>query len=135
MGLIMTPLKKAYMSLIKGVARANEHPHDLEVRDGCIQRFEYTYDLSIKFMKRYLEQESSVTEKIDQLNFRDLLRIAGEVGLIQQVTLWFAFREARNNTSHTYNEDKAQEVFQTIPAFLKEAEFLIAELEKRSAPP
>ncbi len=131
MTLIIQPLKNALLSLANGLARAAQNNQDLEVRDGCIQRFEYSYELSIKFIKRYLEQESAITEKIDQLNFRDLLRIAGEIGLIQQVPLWFTFREARNNTSHAYNESKAKEVFLIIPVFLNEAEFLVAELQKR----
>jgi len=131
MTLIIQPLKNALLSLTNGLARAAQNNQDLEVRDGCIQRFEYSYELSIKFIKRYLEQESAITEKIDQLNFRDLLRIAGEIGLIQQVPLWFTFREARNNTSHAYNESKAKEVFLIIPVFLNEAEFLVAELQKR----
>ena len=131
MTLIIQPLKNALLSLANGLARAAQNNQDLEVRDGCIQRFEYSYELSIKFIKRYLEQESAITEKIDQLNFRDLLRIAGEIGLIQQVPLWFTFREARNNTSHAYNESKAKEVFLIVPVFLNEAEFLVAELQKR----
>ena len=131
MTLIIQPLKNALLSLANGLARAAQNNQDLEVRDGCIQRFEYSYELSIKFIKRYLEQESAITEKIDQLNFRDLLRIAGEIGLIQQVPLWFTFREARNNTSHAYNESKAKEVLLIVPVFLNEAEFLVAELQKR----
>jgi hypothetical protein len=39
MTFIMLPLKNAFISLTKGLARANENPQDLEVRDGCIQRF------------------------------------------------------------------------------------------------
>lgn len=131
MSLIITPIQKAFESLNKGLGRAIANPEDLEVRDGCIQRFEYTYELAIKFLKRYIEQESVSTENVDQLNFRDLLRVSFEAGLIQDVNLWFTFREARNNTSHAYNELKAKEVFAVIPEFSKQVHFFIHELEKR----
>jgi nucleotidyltransferase substrate binding protein (TIGR01987 family) len=131
MPIILTPIQKAFESLNKGLKRSLAEPNDLEVRDGCIQRFEYTYELCIKFLKRYLEEESSSPENIDQMNFKDLLRISAEMGLIKEVNSWFAFREARNNTSHAYNEIKAKEVFNVIPAFVKEVEYFIVELEKR----
>lgn len=131
MALNLSPIKKAYGSLTKALQRALQNRDDLEVRDGCIQRFEYTYELSIKFIKRYIETESPTTENVDQLNFRDLLRTAAEIGLIKDVNGWFSFREARNNTSHAYDEIKANQVFSVIPSFADQVQFLIDELEKR----
>lgn len=131
MAITITPLQKTFDSLNKGLARAMANLDDLEVRDGCIQRFEYTYELCVKFLKRYIQEESSTTENVDQINFRDLLRISSEIGLIREVNKWFAFREAKNNTNHAYNEVKAQEVFSVIPAFASEVQFFIEELRKR----
>jgi len=131
MTIIITPLQRAFESLHKALKRAIDNPEDLEVRDGCIQRFEYTYELCVKFLKRYIEEESPITENIDQVNFRDLLRISAEIGLIQEVNHWFAFRAARNNTSHVYNEITAKEVFSIIPQFAVQAQFLIDSLKKR----
>lgn len=133
MPIIITPLQKAFASLSKALTRALENPDDLEVRDGCIQRFEYTYELSIKLLKRYIQEESAGTENVDQITFRDLLRISHEMGLIQEINAWFGFREARNNTSHAYNEIKAEMVFHAIPSFVSQVSFLIIELEKRMA--
>lgn len=132
MSLILTSFQKALSTLHQGLERAVREPDDLEVRDACIQRFEYTYELSIKFIKRYIETQSSITENVDQLNLRDLLRVAGEVGLIHSVELWFSFREARNNTSHTYDELKAIEVFKRIPAFVLAADYLLNKIESGS---
>ncbi len=125
-------LKQSFISLEKALTRSVENPTDLEVRDGGIQRFEYTYELIIKIIKRYLEINAPVPSNIDHLNFRDLLRLAAESGLITNIDLWFQFREARNNTSHGYDENKAKLVFQLIPTFVKEAQQTITILEKKT---
>ncbi len=44
------------------------------------------------------------------MNYRDFLRLAAEVGLIETVKLWFEFREARNKTSHAYIESHFEEL-------------------------
>lgn len=130
MALILDPLKNAYLSLTKAVDRAKLNPEDLEVRDACIQRFEYTYELCIKFIKRYIETENPSPENVDQMNFRDLLRLAAEIGLVEKVELWFQFREARNNTTRAYDEAKAIIVFNAIPGFIQQAGFLLEKLKK-----
>ncbi len=131
MTISITPLKQACSSLVKALDRASREPADLEVRDACIQRFEYTYELCIKTIKRYIEQEMPLSEKVDQLNYRDLIRIAFEIGLIDRTEQWFKFREARNQTSHAYDENKAKLVFQVLPGFVHLAQFLLSQLDKR----
>ena len=124
-------LKNAWLSLDKAIQRATREPHDLEVRDACIQRFEYTYELCIKTIKRFIEHEMPITENIDQVNYRDLLRIAFEIGLIHHVEAWFEYREARNQTSHAYDQNKAKAVFDATLHFVIDAKQLITELNKR----
>ena len=132
MALNLSPLKKAITSLSRGLNRALQNRDDLEVRDGCIQRFEYTYELAQKTIRRYL----AITEaaSIQELSFPSLIRLAYERGLLhEEWSIWKAFRDARNTTSHTYDENKAHEVFEHIPTFLVEAKFLYNEIEKRQA--
>jgi nucleotidyltransferase substrate binding protein (TIGR01987 family) len=131
MKLNITALKNACLSLDNGINRAKREPNDLEVRDACIQRFEYTYELCIKSIKRFIELEMPLFEKIDQMNYRDLLRVAFEIGLIINVEDWFAYREARNQTSHTYDQNKAKAVFEVAVSFVITAKRLINELERR----
>lgn len=131
MAIKIAPLQKAFQSLVKAVNRSIKEPDDMEIRDACIQRFEYTYELCIKMMKRYIEQEMPISEKVDQMNYRDLLRIAAEIGLITHAELWFQYREARNQTSHAYNEIKAQSVYDVLPDFIQKAQFLINQLDAR----
>lgn len=129
--MILSPLEKACTSLGVALSRSKAAPKDLELRDACIQRFEYTYELCVKSIKRYLEEETVFTSEIDRWNYRDLMRVAHESGLIQNVELWFEYREARNQTSHAYDENKAKAVYKVLPEFLVQAESLIANLKIR----
>ena len=134
MKISIDPLEKAWWSLNKAMDRALREPGDLEVRDACIQRFEYTYELSIKTIKRYIEYEMPLTENVDQLNYRDLIRVAFEGGLVEQIEHWFQYREARNQTSHAYDEKKAEAVYQVLPAFVKSSKFLLQQFKQRLKP-
>ena len=127
--MLITGLQKALASLDKGLARSKKEPSDLEVRDACIQRFEYSYELSIKSIKRYIQTQSPTSENVDLLNFKDFLRLAAEIGLIRDPLAWVGFREARNNTSHAYDENKAVAVFEQLSHFMEEAYFLLSRLE------
>lgn len=128
----ISSLRKAHASLVAAMAvePADETQRVLK-RDAVIQRFEYTYELCHKMLKRYLEATSSTPSSIDQMDFRDLLRLAGEAGLITRVEDWFVFRDKRNITSHAYNEAKAQEVFASIPDFIVASGELVRNLETR----
>ena len=55
-------------------------PEKIVLRDGVIQRFEFTFELSWKMLKRYLEEFG--LEKVDGLNNRDLFRVGFEQGLL-----------------------------------------------------
>jgi nucleotidyltransferase substrate binding protein (TIGR01987 family) len=117
-------LTKAVLSLSQALAIATTRPEDLLLRDGCIQRFEYTYELSVKYMRRQLEALADSPTSIDELGFKDMVRAAAERGLIADPAAWFGYRELRNATAHTYDPDKAQLVFEALPAFLAAAQGL-----------
>ncbi|PIE13989.1 MAG: nucleotidyltransferase [Rhodobacterales bacterium] len=104
------------------------------VKDACIQRFEYTYALAHKLLKRQLEMMSPNPSEIDQMSFPDMIRSGAERGLLANGwDEWQRFRHARNATSYAYNEKKANEVFSRIPAFRDEAAFLLDRLQERNA--
>jgi uncharacterized protein len=73
----LSPLRKALASLDLALAQ----PKNEFLRDSVIQRFEYTYDLSWKLLKRHLEEDEGV-ENVDRLTRKELLRMAFEKGLI-----------------------------------------------------
>lgn len=131
MKLDFSSLKKAIKSLRKAIVRAQKAPRDEELRDAVIQRFEYTYELAWKMMKRQIENESPNPAEIDRLSFKDLLRTAAEKGIVSDVEKWLIYRDQRNITSHTYDEDDAKSVYETAIVFIDDAEALLLDLEKR----
>ena len=132
--LYLTPLERALDRLKEGWARHLAQPDDEQLRDGLIQRFEFTYELSHKTLKRFLEANSASPEEYDRMGFPDMIRSANEAGLLKSAwPQWSVFRKMRNLTSHTYNEATAKQVVATIPDFITEAEFLLATLQERTA--
>lgn len=99
---------------------------------GAIQKFEFVYELSLKMMKRQLKLLAISDEQVEADNFRDILRDAAKYGLIENIEAWVAYRKMRNITSHTYDQNKAQEVYNGISDFLESSGFLLAQLHKRN---
>lgn len=131
MKLDISSLEKAINSLNAALEEYKIQQNDF-LRDSCIQRFEYTYELSWKMLKRYLEMSEPASNTIDELSFPGLIRKANERGLLlSDWTQWKVFREARNATSHAYNENKAEDVFSIIPDFYDESLFLFNKLQER----
>ncbi len=123
--LSILPLEKAIQRLKEGLARYRTDTSDAQIRDGLIQRFEFTYEQAHKTLKRYLEYASANPEQFDEMTFQDLIRTANEQGLLlSDWSDWRNFREMRARTSHTYNEDDAIAVVGRIPRFVEEAIYL-----------
>jgi nucleotidyltransferase substrate binding protein (TIGR01987 family) len=121
-------LAKALDTLDIALSAHAAAPADAFVRDACIQRFEYSYELAHKMLRRHLAatEQSSVQE----LSFPNLIRLAYRRGrLAESWDIWSIFRDARNATSHAYNEAKAVEVVKNIPAFAAAARFLLTQLD------
>ncbi|WP_295427666.1 nucleotidyltransferase substrate binding protein [uncultured Thiodictyon sp.] len=132
MTLVIEPFVRAIARLDEGLARYLRETSDLQIRDGLIQRFEFTYELSHKTLKRYLEETSASPAQYDGMSFADLIRSANEAGLLlSDWPAWRGFREMRNQTSHAYDEAVAQKVVAGIPAFLGEVIHLRDRLTER----
>jgi len=74
----------------------NQHPI---VREGVIQRFEYTFELAWKTLKDFL-----VFRKVtlDRSGPGDVLRAAFATGYITEGAVWMEALDARNEMSHVY---------------------------------
>lgn len=129
----LSSLFNAIDRLDEGLARYLADPSDTQIRDGLIQRFEFTYEISHKMLKRYLEMVSPTPEQFDGMPFQDMIRSGNEQGLLlSDWPRWRTFRDMRSKTSHTYDEAKALEVVAEIPAFLDEAQYLRDQLKARA---
>lgn len=127
----LTALQRAINSLDEAIIRAKQEKNDELIRDGVIQRFEYTFELSIKMLKRILEKISLYPNEIDHYSYHQLLREAAEKGLIVNVESWIHYRYQRNITSHVYHQDKAISVFKTSLQFIDDAKLLLSQLKER----
>ncbi|MDD5055989.1 MAG: nucleotidyltransferase substrate binding protein [Candidatus Peribacteraceae bacterium] len=124
----LSPLEDALKQLKQGLKEAMENPASDIIRDGVIQRFEYSHELALKFIRRILETRHA--DKVDQMSYNELLRTAAERGYIENVEEWMEYRKARNQTSHTYDGTVAVLVFKSAAPFLKNATIFFKHLEK-----
>ena len=102
LSLHLETLKKALATLKEVLLE----PYSLVARDAAIQRFEYTFELTWKVLKKI-----SKIEGMESPSPRHALRAAHQLGLISNPDLWFEFLDDRNQTSHTYSGLTADKVF------------------------
>lgn len=76
------------------------------IRDSVIQRFEFCYELAWKMLKLKLEDEG-----IEARTPKETSQAAVAAGLIADGNLWTELQRMRNQTSHTYDEKLAREVY------------------------
>ncbi len=76
------------------------------VRDAVIQRFEFTYELGWKCMFYWLRSEK---EKVPEMP-RPVIQAAFKAQMITDADTWERLKDCRDETSHTYNDNKAVEV-------------------------
>ncbi|MCL2484577.1 MAG: nucleotidyltransferase substrate binding protein [Endomicrobia bacterium] len=133
MTLDLSSLKKAVTRLKEVLIELEKDNANKFIKDAAIQRFEYTYELSYKMLRRFLEIDEHDKQEIKEMGFANIIRTASQRGLLlNDLEKWLAYREKRNITSHVYDENKADDVISVIPDFLKEAEFLLKKLSERS---
>ena len=99
---------------------ADASPETIELyRESLIQRFEVCYDQLWKALRRYLiteldTQPSSIPVRI--------LRLAGEAGImVGSPVRWRDYIKARNNTTHTYDEELTLAALDLMPSFINDA--------------
>ncbi len=69
-------------------------------KEGCIQRFEYAFELAWKVMKDYLESEGLIIAPLTPAN---VIRTAFAARVIADGQAWMEALDARNKMSHTYD--------------------------------
>lgn len=99
--------EKAFKQLQKAVIRADEL--DDLAKEGLIQRFEYTFELSWKTLKDYFTAQGETTTSP-----RHVLKMAFQYQLLNNGETWITMLDKRNLMAHTYNEAYFEEVFTAI---------------------
>lgn len=80
------------------------------IKEGLIQRFEYTHELAWNVMKDFLQNSGHT----NIFGSKDATKEAFTAGLIKNGEIWMNMIISRNNTSHTYNQTIADEIFLKI---------------------
>lgn len=126
----LSPLERAIQRLDEGWRRYQQDISDALIRDALIQRFEFTYEISHKMLKRHLQALAANPTEFDMMNFADLIRSANERGLLLgNWPQWRIYRAMLAKTSRTYDENVALEVVSIIPAFQQEVSYLLNKLQ------
>ena len=118
---------------VKTASRVDDSDEDLQetVRAGVIHSFEVAYEQSSKMIKRWLK-ENIGDASVERITQRNIFRLGAENQLISDSERWMEYHEARNSTSHTYNEDAAENVFTEATEFVHDAKQLLSVLEERN---
>lgn len=96
------------------------------------KRFGLSKGKSTACSMEQLKKIASNDQDIDSTEFRDILRLSAQYGLIENIDDWLDYRKMRNITSHTYDENKAQQVYNGIANFLESSRFLLQQLKIRN---
>ncbi|SRR5260221_297217 len=91
---------------------------------GAVKAFEFSYELSWKYMKRVLAMRDLETGSP-----KDTFRKAALEKLIDDPELWFEFQKNRNLTSYTYNEANLELIISIFDTFSSEMNILIQRLK------
>ena len=108
-GIKLENFQKALARLREGIGET-EQSESLTLRDGCIQRFEFTAELAWKAAREYLLQQG-----LQDINSpKPVMREAFHNGLVSDEQGWLQLLQDRNLTSHLYDEQEADEIFLRI---------------------
>ena len=117
--LSLTRLEEQY----KNFRRGNPALSNLDregIAESVIQRFETCYDCLWKVLKRYLTEALGIAETPNSP--KPVLRLAHENDLFAApLEQWLQYADARIDTSHDYDGEKAQACLALIPDFMDDA--------------
>jgi nucleotidyltransferase substrate binding protein (TIGR01987 family) len=91
------------------------------IRDSVIQRFEFCVELAWKTSRKLMGTSTSAPKQV--------VREMAQNGLVDDVDIWLQAIDERNNSSHTYNESLAEQVYQFVEKFLPFLKSLVINLE------
>ena len=128
MAVSLSEFEKALKALEEVLVMAEQNLNDpimfKVIRDATIQRFEFCVELAWKVSSKILGLASSSAAKM-------VIRDMAQNSLIQDTQIWFDFVEARNKSSHSYDENIAREVYLAAQNFVPEGQKLLKTLKRK----
>ena len=102
--------KKALAALERSVIAAQERSLNEIEEQGLVQGFEFTFELSWKLLKDYLESKGFK----DFHGSKDTFRLAFQEGLISDGEIWMEMIDSRNRSSQTYEESITKKIISLV---------------------
>ncbi len=113
----MTKKESISQELKKAVDRLKEalllDSDNIINQDASIQRFEFTFELSWKFMQEILIDNRINTSR----GVKTIIRDSANLGIINDHAVWFKYLDDRNLTAHTYKEDEVRNIYKDLKDF------------------
>lgn len=125
----MVPLEKITSQFEQATARLSEVLHKEKsdiLRDSSILRFQLAFDLSWKAIKSWLYEERGVKCASPKKCYRE----AYAHELIEHTEMWIDMTDDRNDITHAYKEEWADDLYQRLPDYLKLFQTLLARLKQ-----
>jgi nucleotidyltransferase substrate binding protein (TIGR01987 family) len=118
-------LGQALMRLKESIIVYQDQDENTVIRDGVIQRFEFTAELAWKATREYL-----LDQGYSDINSpKATMRAAFADGIITDEAVWLMILNDRNATSHLYSDAKATEICKRIcTAYVDVFEALMSQL-------
>ncbi|HHY05496.1 MAG TPA: nucleotidyltransferase [Clostridia bacterium] len=123
----LSNFKKALQRLKEAAEQFKQDNANDVIRDGVIQRFEFTYELAWKTTKDYLESIGIVDKNSPRAVFKE----AYAQKLIMNEENWLLMLKDGNLTSHVYKEEIAEEITKRIiNIYIREFDDLLSKLQE-----
>lgn len=115
----------SFIKAFKQLERFNEKKSLNEMeQQGLIKAFEYTFELGWKTLQDLLKEKGY----LDVVGPRPVIEQSFQDGYISQGTGWMRMLKSRNLSSHTYDEETAEEIITNIRI---EYFFLLRDLKQK----
>ncbi len=126
-------LERLTVRLQEAISAYNGEPQNLFYLDSVVKRFELTFEIARKLLRRYLIDIEPENAKIAPDHLHEFVRLGREQSLLHgSWTEWKRIRDARNETVHGYREEKAREIAAMAEPMLAEALALLDNLKRRT---
>jgi len=107
---LLRGFKKAVLQLQNALGISAEND---VIKAGCIQYFEFSFELAWKTIKRIAEEEGLA----DCNSPKSALKAAFSNGWVDAEEVWLEMLSSRNKMSHTYSAEDAIDVYEKLPAY------------------
>ena len=103
--------KRAFALLSEAIQMMRERKINALEQEGVIQRFEYTWELTWKVLKDYLEYTGIILETVTPAA---VIKAAIAANIIKNGDVWMSALDSRNKMSHTYDFKKFEKIVISI---------------------